>query len=717
MICEQFYFLRCSAVNIIRLSVLILFLHSASITNGLVTITSPQGRYLAFSERRKAFVSHAEVGDDARLWNTEIRNDISLKPSSESRTPSRQRRGKGRNLSTHSIPQSAPLTNPLQSLNLNLNSLAKQASSGSSYGHGAAARAQELLQRIEALHNEGYYAVAPDVVSLNTVLNAWAQDESDPDATSKALKLLLSYHSTDEDEDDASDNKTKNKIKPDVISFNTLILAFAKRGAAKEARELLDQLQASEFHVEPNIISYNSVLYAYAIARWPEAAERLLKDMIASSSPQLLLDNDIKDIWANRTLTPKPDTHSFNTVLLAWARSNQWDDSKQRYRKSACIKAEELLWHMENLHGAGNTLVEPDIYSYTLVLQALSQSRRPRAANRAMKLLKYVELLAKEEGREHLRPNTVTYTNVITSLCHSSSPQAATQAEAILEKMIDRYEKEGATCNCIPDTVAFTAVITCWARGYEHNDGSDRALALMERMKMMGDVAPPNALTYTSVLKAMTERQTSASADIATSLLEEMIEAYQSGNTALEPTSIHYNVVLDVYAKSPHFDKAVRAYDLYQKMVAQNTTSTQANIVTYNSILRACANTFGSPTNKKKAREIAVKTFDKILKTCQPSSITFLFFFKALRKLQTTSTLEGKQWQAFVKTFQYCCQLGLVNDFVLDQAKRACRNTQQQRDLFSSLDKLHIQNFKDLKAVDLPSEWTKNASNYGVQNK
>lgn len=688
-------------------------MHCASNANGFIK-PCKHDRCHKLSEASKATALHKKVEGSAVLWNTEIRNDVSLKNSSERRTPSSQRRGKGRNLSTHSIPQAASMTNrtPLQSLNLNLNSLAKQASSGNSQAeHGAAARAQELLQRIEALHNEGYYAVAPDVVSLNSVLNAWAQDESDPDATSKALQLLLSYQDTDEDDESNASRKTKNKVKPDIISFNTMILAFAKRGAAKEARDLLERLQTSEFELEPNLISYNSVLYAHAIAREPEAAELLLKDMIASSSPQLLLDDDIKDIWANRTLTPKPDTNSFNTVLLAWARSNQWNKSKQRYLKSACTKAEELLWHMKNLHGAGNKLVEPDIYSYTLVLQALSQSRRPGAANRAMKLFRNMECLSKQEGKEKLSPNTVTYTNVITSLCHSGSPQAAMQAQELLEDMLDRYEKEGENCICIPDTVAFTAVITCWARGYQHDDSTNRALALIEQMKRMSDIAPPNALTYTSVLKAMTERQTSTSADVATSLLEEMKEAYRSGNIALQPTSIHYNVVLDVYAKSPHFDKAVRAYDLYQEMMAQNTTNTQVNIVTYNSILRACANTFGSPKTKANAHNIAIKIFDKILKTCQPSSITFVFFLKALRKLKTTSTLTGKEWKAFVKTFRYCCKLGLVNDFVLDQAKLSCKNIQQQRDLLSPTP-LQEKEFADLKAADLPLSWTRNASDF-----
>jgi hypothetical protein len=43
---------------------------------------------------------------------------------------------------------------------------------------GAAPRAQELLQRISALCEEGHYEVAPDVVSSDSVLKAWKADDN-----------------------------------------------------------------------------------------------------------------------------------------------------------------------------------------------------------------------------------------------------------------------------------------------------------------------------------------------------------------------------------------------------------------------------------------------------------------------------------------------------------------------------------------------------------
>jgi pentatricopeptide repeat domain-containing protein 1 len=72
-------------------------------------------------------------------------------------------------------------------------------------------------------------------------------------------------------------------LEPNVISFNTVILAFAKRGAATEAHELLQKME-SDYGLQPDTISYNSLLYGYAQANQPERAESLLKQMMRTSS-------------------------------------------------------------------------------------------------------------------------------------------------------------------------------------------------------------------------------------------------------------------------------------------------------------------------------------------------------------------------------------------------------------------------------------------------
>lgn len=223
---------------------------------------------------------------------------------------------------TSAIRVNSTGNHPLLSLNLNLDSLAK------SNEIGAAGRAQELLQRIEALHKEGYYAVAPDTVSYNSVLNAWARS-NDADGATRAMELFLS---------EMIDKK--DIVEPNVITFNIIIWAFAKRGMAEEASDVFESMQ-EEYNVAPNTVSFNALLYAMAEANQAEACEALFKRMVRMS-----LTNE----------SCKPDTVSFNTLLHAWAST--WDPRGPR-------RAEEILQHMERLHQAGNVDVVPDVYSYT----------------------------------------------------------------------------------------------------------------------------------------------------------------------------------------------------------------------------------------------------------------------------------------------------------------------------------------------------------------
>lgn len=564
------------------------------------------------------------------------------RPSSASRIPNNSRR-------FHTPPQARnePVqrgNHPLHSLNMNLDSLAKSSQPGS------AARAQELLQRIEALHQEGYYAVAPDIVSLNSVLNAWA-NSSEKDAAEKAMQLL---------------DEELEKMEPNVVSINTIILAFAKRGAAKEADELLHKMEHS-YNVTPDTISYNSLLYAYAQANQPEHAERVLKEMMQLSS-----------------LFVKPDTITFNTVLLAWAKSGH---------RKACQRSEELLKHMITLHEAGNDDVAPDVYSYSIVLQALTTSHGATAAARALQLLETME------QNDNLAPNAVTYTTVMTALSKCGYKNAAPEAEKLLNRMIERYN--GGDDDCKPDTVAFTAVISCWARGFEHEHADERTLKLLEVMKNGDDDAKPNAMTYTSVLKSLARSRKATACQKAEDLLEEMEQAYQNGNAALQPTSIHYNVAMDVYAMSPNYDKASKAYQLYRQMGQRNHT--QPNIVSYNTLLRACANTFGHPAAKETGLSIATEAFSAILNSdkIKASSITLFFFIKAVRKLVKS---EKDSMAMIRKSFKYCCKLGLLNDIILEQVKLSCRSETQLAALLE-MDAVS----RDVSASDLPAEWTCNA--------
>jgi len=97
---------------------------------------------------------------------------------------------------------------PLISLNMNLDYLAKSGQRNS------AARAEELLLRIEKLYSEGYYDVMPDSVSYNSVMNAYVLSDEVSDAGKEVERLI---HRMEE----ISKAEGNNALKPNVITFNT----------------------------------------------------------------------------------------------------------------------------------------------------------------------------------------------------------------------------------------------------------------------------------------------------------------------------------------------------------------------------------------------------------------------------------------------------------------------------------------------------------------
>jgi pentatricopeptide repeat protein len=507
---------------------------------------------------------------------------------------------------------------PLVSLNLNLDSLAKS---------GAANRAQELLHRIEALHEEGYYDVAPDAVSYNSVLNAWARS-TDESSADRAVDLLQSMR------------ETETVVTPNLVTYNTLILAFAKRGLAQNAEAVLRAMQESS--IQPDIISFNSVLYAWAFLKEGEKAESLLKEMIS-----LTVQGNNTDV--------KPDTISFNTVLHAY-----------RYNPR---RASLILKHMETLHEAGNDDVEPDVYSYTCCIQAWASSTEKAASFQAKQLLETMETLSKK--RKELTPNIVSYTCVMTALSKSNQRGAAQEAQCILERMLERYRAGDVRVK--PDTVAFTTVIDAWARDCDSpKNAAQHALDLLEQLKSLQNElgVTPNALTYTSVIRALKNSRDKNSATIAESLLGEIVP---------QPSTIHYNAVIDAHAKSPNWNKAERALELMQVMEARNVTT---DIITHNSVLAACANSFGG--SKGRALEIATKVYSRIEGEATP--ITYFLLFKAFRKLVPSG---DTRWSMIQRAFQKCSQSGLASERVLEQVRLGCTSDEYKKLVSGAKHKTH----------------------------
>lgn len=150
-----------------------------------------------------------------------------------------------------------------------------------------------------------------------------------------------------------------------------------------------------------------------------------------------------------------------------------------------------------------------------------------------------------------------------------------------------------------------------------------------------------------------------------------MEEEFKLGERELEPVTITYNAVLDAYGRGPNLLKAQEANTLVMKMEGSERPNMQPDTISYNSVLYACANSFGSPDIKKEAFEIAMQTFKKLMKDKQlnATSITFSLFFKVLRRLVPPGKARESKLK---KTFGLCCDAGMLNNAVWGQITGAC---------------------------------------------
>jgi len=563
---------------------------------------------------------------------------------------------------------------PIISLNMNLDYL------GKSGQRGAASRAEELLLRIEALHAEGYYEITPDTVSYNSVMNAYARHASATNRQSAEDARRLLGRMEEMTLDDIARGGRGALVRPNAISFNTLILALGNSGQPEAAEELLLEMEDSclaagnelrrnggpdgggyinkdkgSVSCMPNTITYNSCILAWAKQGNAQRAESLLRRMMELS----LERNDQDEL--------KADCISFNTCLYAYAINDEAD---------AAERAEDLLRHMETLYLSGNEDVRPDSISYTSVISAWSSSRQPQAADRALQLLEEMEELY-EAGEEYVRPNTHSYTAVINALARSGSAGSAQKSRYLLDTMHDRYR--AGRKDCKPDVACYTSVIDAYARS-RSDDAGDNAVELINEMiegvEAGDEELKPNTRTYCSVIAALGRSKTYGAAESAEKLLEDMERMYAFGNREVRPTTAVFNAVIDAYAQSSYKRKAERAHQLLLRMLEESSegnADVRPDVISYNSVLKTCANAYGNAAIKKRAFLIALDTFKRLSKSKaernRRTSVTYSLFFKAIRKLVES----GSERDAIArKMFAFCIADGVLNRQVMSQIQSTC---------------------------------------------
>jgi pentatricopeptide repeat protein len=372
---------------------------------------------------------------------------------------------------------------------------------------------------------------------------------------------------------------------PSVTVYNAVIRAWAKTGQAEQAEAVLRDLcekAVKHSHCMPDVTSFTTAIAAWSKSRdpnAPERAERLLRLMqefaattgLESVQPNVVTVTAVLNCWAksnqphgparaeamlrrmqehatagNRKL--RPNAITYNICMNAWARSGQHDAPE---RVEALFG--DLAYQYQQNRGGGGVRLKPDLVTYMTRINAWERSRNrcPRtAAVQAAAVLQ--EMVSSLDPT--IYPTELHYNRVIAGWTQCGD---ALQAEAVLERMLDDYQRKGIMQSA-PNKFSFHFVMSAWSKQHSR-DAAERAEQWLNRMQQLSESTAlhvkPNSVSFSTCLGAWARSGAMDAFDRAQVLFQRMKER------GLTPDAYSYGALLQVLARSTQepSEKASRA--------------------------------------------------------------------------------------------------------------------------------------------------------------
>ena len=131
---------------------------------------------------------------------------------------------------------------------------------------GQVDRAEAVLERLldaykGAQDAQSRQSLKPDILCFNAILQA-CRVARDAD---RAVGLLYSL-------EECNDMGILEDVKPTLITYNLVLASLASRGMGQQADSVLQRMRSRR--IDPDVVSYNTVLNAWATSRQPESVTR-----------------------------------------------------------------------------------------------------------------------------------------------------------------------------------------------------------------------------------------------------------------------------------------------------------------------------------------------------------------------------------------------------------------------------------------------------------
>ena len=321
---------------------------------------------------------------------------------------------------------------------------------------------------------------------------------------------------------------------------------------------------------------------------------KVTEDIVVIGSPRIIGSIDATNGTPSSS-TPQLGRHmkvekkTFHFLLDAWAFSGESDAAEQ---------AMTLLRRMEELgqRSSATTMnpIQPDVRSYTKAINAIARQASKSSGDDAEAVLEKMRSMftaatyTDPEYASSIKPNAYTYTAVIQAHANSGVIGSPERAEALVERMIDKYQRGDDSVR--PTAKTFNAIIHAYGKARN----AERAAAVFNRMERLYESgvteAKPNAINYNALITAWANCDLPDSAQRAEEVLEKMESLYKMGEKGLKPTTVSFNSVIDAYAKSGEGNAAQKAEELLRHMYVlyeAGNVEAKPNTRSFNSVINA----------------------------------------------------------------------------------------------------------------------------------
>ena len=238
--------------------------------------------------------------------------------------------------------------------------------------------------------------------------------------------------------------KTCKSLVLDVVTYNSIVHGYLRDAHGDQGIQRMLQIvdymnknKGDQPSIAPDCFTYHCVLRAWKKSHEPDAAIHAVEAL-----------EKMHHLWESGDTSTPPKNVYYNMAINKLAKNKRGADARKALGVFRLLQSSKFC--------------TPDIISYTSVIECLSKSNDPLAAEQSLDLFNEVWQLYQENEDEDLMPNLRTYTMAILSLTKNPTIENVVKARDLLSQLEDRSIETGDP-SLKPNAYPYNYVLNCAA--------------------------------------------------------------------------------------------------------------------------------------------------------------------------------------------------------------------------------------------------------------